>query len=284
MMRRKKEHGIRKVLFLFFFIALLLFGLEEAAYRQYLKMNQVDITKAMHYSVRKKNQMQKDHKTSLKMRAKKGEISFKDYPQKLKDLYKKNPEARQFVLNYPGEKKNIGKNKAIHLEKYTKTHKVPRLLQWDSRWGYEPYAGAYIATSGCGPTCLSMVAIYLTGNPKYNPRWMAEFSKKNAYFMNGHGSKWSLISQGARQLGLQAKGISKNQPNKTIIKKLKEGYPIICVVGPGDFTDTGHFIVMSGYQDGKIKVEDPYSRKNSKKLWNLDRLKSQIKSMWIMSL
>ena len=81
-----------------------------------------------------------------------------------------------------------------------------------------------------------------------------------------------------------AKGISKNQPNKTIIKKLKEGYPIICVVGPGDFTDTGHFIVMSGYQDGKIKVEDPYSRKNSKKLWNLDRLKSQIKSMWIMSL
>ena len=90
MMRRKKEHGIRKVLFLFFFIALLLFGLEEAAYRQYLKMNQVGTTKAVNYSIGKKNQMQKDHKASLEMRAKKEEIFFKDYPQKLRQFIWKN--------------------------------------------------------------------------------------------------------------------------------------------------------------------------------------------------
>ena len=35
-----------------------------------------------------------------------------------------------------------------------------------------------------------------------------------------------------------------------ITEKLEQGIPIICVMGPGDFTSTGHFVVMHKYESG----------------------------------
>ena len=61
---------------------------------------------------------------------------------------------------------------------------------------------------------------------------------------------------------------------------LENGQPIICSVRPGDFTTTGHFIVLTGIQDGKIKVNDPNSKKRSNKLWEYERLQGQIKNLW----
>lgn len=35
--------------------------------------------------------------------------------------------------------------------------------------------------NGCGPICLSMVAVYLLGNDYINPEWMDEYSEKEGY-------------------------------------------------------------------------------------------------------
>ncbi|MDC7280633.1 C39 family peptidase [Butyrivibrio fibrisolvens] len=57
--------------------------------------------------------------------------------------------------------------------------------------------------------------------------------------------------------------------------------PLICSMTPGDFTKTGHFIVLTGVtDDGQIIVNDPNSPKNSKKHWDVDILVSQMKSIW----
>ena len=41
----------------------------------------------------------------------------------------------------------------------------PLFLQWDPRWGYTEYGeDSFLGLSGCGPTCLSMVLYYLTGD------------------------------------------------------------------------------------------------------------------------
>lgn len=40
---------------------------------------------------------------------------------------------------------------------------VPLYLQTDERWGGLPYAGADLATSGCGLTCAAMAWSYLSG-------------------------------------------------------------------------------------------------------------------------
>ncbi|MGN1080943.1 MAG: C39 family peptidase [Acutalibacteraceae bacterium] len=66
-----------------------------------------------------------------------------------------------------------------------------------------------------------------------------------------------------------------------IIKNLEAGNPIICVVGPGDFTSTGHFIVMTGCSDGKIKINDPNSMIRSQKLWDFEEIKDQIRNLWV---
>lgn len=47
----------------------------------------------------------------------------------------------------------------------------------------------------------------------------------------------------------------------------------------GNFTTEGHFIVLTGTSDGKIKVNDPNSRARSK-LWDYETIEGQIKNLW----
>ena len=87
------------------------------------------------------------------------------------------------------------------------------------------------------------------------------------------------MGSGARKLGLESIEIPLDE--NRVYSNLEVGNPIICSVGPGDFTTEGHFIVLAGLEDGKIIVNDPNSRKNSKKRWTFDEIKGQIKNLWV---
>lgn len=69
-----------------------------------------------------------------------------------------------------------------------------------------------------------------------------------------------------------------------VTRALKNGQPIICSVGPGDFTTSGHFIVLVGMEDGKIRVNDPNRHSTSSQLWDYDTLAGQINNLWAYSL
>lgn len=56
---------------------------------------------------------------------------------------------------------------------------------------------------------------------------------------------------------------------------------LICSMRPGDFTTTGHFIVLVGAEDGKIRVHDPNSTQRSNQLWSWETLEYQIKGLWV---
>lgn len=155
---------------------------------------------------------------------------------------------------------------------------VPLLLQTDERWKNAPYGSSTVEVSGCGPTCLSMVLMALTQNQSMTPDAVAQFSEQNGYYVDGVGTSWSLMSSGAKKLGLKVKEVSLSEG--VIADKLKDGYPIICSVRQGDFTDEGHFIVLTAYENGIIRVNDPNSEVNSLKSWSYDRLKGQISAMW----
>lgn len=208
--------------------------------------------------------------------AKEHNLSVSEWPQELVELLERNPETEEFVLNYP-LKKNL--RPAINLDEYKDCDTVPLFMQWDERWGYYEYGEDCMGLSGCGPTCLSMVCMYLLSDTSYNPRFIADFSEANGYCVPGNGSAWTLISEGGRELGLGVEELSLDEDN--IIRNLEAGNPIICVMGPGDFTTTGHFIVMTDYVDGKIKVNDPNSEIRSEKLWNFEDIKSQIRNLWV---
>lgn len=203
---------------------------------------------------------------------------FASYPDWLQEMVKRNPETEDFAKDYENREDYIGK--PIDLSGEYHSGEVPMLFQWDRRWGYDPYGEENIGMAGCGPTCLSMAYIYLTGDTSKNPREMAEFAEENGYYSE-EGTAWSLWTEGAAKLGLHSTEVSLDE---TVMKnRLDDGQVIICSMAPGDFTTMGHFILIRGYGGDGFYVNDPNRRSNSEKSWDFERLRGQIKCLWALS-
>ena len=219
-----------------------------------------------------------DHtETELKVKAyaeEKG-IFYSKYPQSLIELLERNPETEDFVLNYP-----FRDEAALEVFSYDLSAGVPLMMQWDKRWGYEKYGSDVVGITGCGPVCLAMAGYYVTGDESFNPSDMVEFAKQNGYYSSGNGSSWTLISEGGVKLGLKVTEIP--LVKKKIMNHLEAGNPIICAMGKGDFTTSGHFIVLVGEEDGMLRVNDPNSRANSEKLWKFEDIESQFRNLWVI--
>lgn len=202
-----------------------------------------------------------------------------NYPQRLLDSLARNPELLDFTLNYPKKKGTFSKSMAIAAGR---KGKIPLLMQWDQQWGYAPYGNGCIGLDGCGPTCLSMVAVGLTGSTALNPKAVADFSRENGYLDTGTGgTRWTLMSDGAKKLGLHSRELPLDE--NRMARELSDGHPIICSMRPGDFTTTGHFIVLCGYSGGRFTVNDPNSKSRSGKKWSYAVLKPQIRNLWAFS-
>ena len=199
------------------------------------------------------------------------------YPQGLIELYKKNPEARDFVKEYDNY---AGGHPDVCITEQLTSGRIPLFLQWDKRWGYESYGNGIMAVDGCGPVSLSMVYCGLTGRTDKNPYIMAQKSVAEGFYDDGcSGSSWKMMDEMASEIGLKVLKVGRDK--ESIMKELKSGHPIICNVGPGDFTKGGHFIVLTGTdENGGITVNDPNSLINSKKTWDINTLIPQIQSLW----
>lgn len=197
------------------------------------------------------------------------------YPESLIALVERNPETKDFVLDYP-KYKGL---EEIDISKEVTKGEIPHFLQWDERWGYETYGSDFLAVTGCGPTSLSMVVCGLTGDTKWNPYEVAKMAEDNGYYVDGSGSSWELMSSGAEKLGLTVSSVIFDAEH--IRATLESGQPIICVMGPGDFTDAGHFLVLTGVdQEGDIILQDPNSVERTKQHWDVQKLMNQMKNLW----
>lgn len=199
-----------------------------------------------------------------------------DVPEALLELLQKNPETYDFVMGYSADRVPLSE---IDISGDVAEGEIPLFLQWDKRWGYDTYGSGMIAVTGCGPTCLSMVAAGLTGDLTLNPRAVADFSAENGYYAWGSGTEWTLMSKGAERLGLKVRELPLQE--STIISELRSGKPVICSVGSGDFTTDGHYIVLTGVnKDGTISIHDPNSIIRSGESWDLGDIIGQIKNLW----
>lgn len=205
--------------------------------------------------------------------------SNSQYPDWLKQMVSLNSETIEYAEEYKNREDYIGK--PIDLSKdYTKGE-VPFLLQWDEKWGYDFYGNDAIGAAGCGPTCLSMAYIYLKGDISGNPRKMAEFTYTNGFYTK-EGTSWDLWTDGIEKLGLIGEELTFDE--SVMENALDSNSLIICSMRPGDFTSTGHYILIRGYNSNGFYVNDPNHISNSKKQWTFDKLDGQIKCLWSISL
>lgn len=190
-----------------------------------------------------------------------------------------NPDLIHFLYTYAGGDYKIPENQKLTEEELGET--IPELYQWDPRWGYDAYGDSVIGLSGCGPTALSMVAVGLTGNEEYTPACIADFAAQRGWYIDGAGTSWSLITRGSRELGLSVREVTDDE--RAVLRELDEGNPIILSMGPGIFTNTGHFLVLTGEQDGRISLHDPNSRIFTSQMWDYQTLQPMIRNIWVFT-
>ena len=200
------------------------------------------------------------------------------YPKELLAALANNPEMADFVAGYPDENGESGEG----ITTSEMEQGFPLFLQWDPRWGYQPYGtGNCIGLAGCGPTCLSMVLFGLTRDKTLTPDEIARYSMENGYYVEGTGTAWALMEDLPKLYGIRATKLSLSENNMRAA--LDGGSMIICAMGKGDFTASGHYIVIYGYDSGGFMVNDPNCVARSSKRWTFSEIRYQIKNIWAYS-
>ena len=123
-----------------------------------------------------------------------------------------------------------------------------------------------------------MVYIALTGKTDKDPAAMAAFSEAEGYVEEGL-TAWRFMTDGAADLGLSSHEVPADAGR--LKEELAQGHPVICSMRPGDFTSTGHFLVVAGVADnGELVIHDPNSPANSARTWDAERVLAQCANLW----
>lgn len=157
----------------------------------------------------------------------------------------------QGEIAYNGSEKNPN----IKLDNY---EGLTYYSQIDTRWSNIQYSSIgdknqTIGTSGCGPACASMIVSSIKG--KITPNIMADLYVKNGYRSPSEGTYWSAFKWTSDVFDIEYKETYKLNEAITM---LNQGYYIIASCNQGLFTYGGHFIVLVGVENDKIKIYDPY--------------------------
>lgn len=167
-------------------------------------------------------------------------------------------------------------------------------LQRDSRWKNHNYSAKgekkTIGSSGCGVAAAAMVIATLKDR-SVTPVTTAEWSMAHGYKALNQGTYYSYFVPQLAAYGIACRqlnssslyGIPSSPAHTEALNALQRGDWIIACMGKGNWTSSGHFILVYGYENGSIYVNDPASTAASrlKNTWAL--FSRQVKTMWSVS-
>ncbi len=166
---------------------------------------------------------------------------------------------------------------------------VTYFCQADERWRDLPFGADTIGPYGCGPTALAMAVSSMT-DETVDPEEMAQRAFELGCWAKGHGSWHSIVNVIAEDFGLMSESFEARDAD-SLIDALVSGRLFVALMGPGHFTDGGHFILLRGVTlSGDILVADPNSRERSLTAWDPDMILSELSSatdngspLWVLS-
>ena len=196
------------------------------------------------------------------------------YPDEMLIALAANPEMTNYVYGYLSSDQSVTGG----ISDNEPANEYPLFLQWDIRWGYYPYGIGTMGTSGCGPSCLSMAVYYLTGDKTVTPNAVADYSLLHNFYVDNIGTAWELLDTYPTTFGLTVSRPSLSEAN--LKAELDKGNILICSVRPGNFTYSGHFIVIYGYDETGFKINDPKCVYRSRLTWTYEQIQNDIKRTW----
>lgn len=194
---------------------------------------------------------------------------------KILSLAANEPEAIPFVRDFPA-KYPMSKpdSSATSMSGASPSNeipatKVPHLYQWDQRWGYTTYSSAAFGLTGCGPTTMAMVVQALT-DEKTTPYEMGKFIDEQGFMDKFNGTGSEFFTSAADELGLDCTQLYPT--DDSITEALATGAVVVANMGPGQFSETGHYIVLAGLDGWNVVVNDPYSVERSSHTWDPEKI------------
>ncbi len=151
--------------------------------------------------------------------------------------------------------------------------------QTSEAWAEQPYGSDTIGRYGCGPTAMAMVVSTLAEDGM-DPAQMARHCVDRGYWAKKHGSYWSIVPGVAEDFGLICTSLPPEETERDlIVYYLTSGQLLVALMGPGHFTNGGHFIILRGITlDGSVLVADPASPERSLITWDLDLILEELSS------
>lgn len=153
-------------------------------------------------------------------------------------------------------------NQKIENQELSNRLPIKLLLQTDNRWKDIAYGsgnpeGNTIELNGCAIVSLTMLASYLD-QQDYVPQDILNWSKEN-YYSEGEGTQWLIFSDFASEKQYQFENLGDDI--QQVKDHLQQKRPIVVSVGPGLFTETGHIMVLTGFDNGTFWINDPNDSK-----------------------
>lgn len=156
-------------------------------------------------------------------------------------------------------------------------------FQTDRRWKNLPYRvkgeTATIGGSGCGPTSAAMLIETIT-EKTCTPVDTCNWSMAHGYKALRAGTKHSYFVPQFAAYGIQCEKLS-TKDHTRVKKALADGYYAIALMGEGNWTSGGHFIVVWDW-DTKVRINDPVTTRDNRINGDPKTFMNEVRVYWLI--
>ena len=151
---------------------------------------------------------------------------------------------------------------------------MPQYYQNDARWGRKVYGMSNLAAAGCVPTSLAMVFSGL-GKPVLPTAVADTISNGGGLNYGGFGTSAKGAADAIKKYGYNYRVLKSKEQ---LVNALKNGESVLATVQQGYFVRSAyatHAVVLSGFDNGKVRALDPYNKNATGKWYNINEIWNQ---------
>ena len=166
-------------------------------------------------------------------------------------------------------------------------------LQTDPRWGSLDYSAkgekTTIRASGCGPTAMAMV-LATWADKLVTPATECAWALAHGFKALHRGTYYGYFPPAAKRYGLTCYqvngsnlyGNDRSAYHAQAKDALDRGDLVIACMGKGNWTSSGHYVLVWDIQGDTIYINDPASTLARRTRGSYDLFKKQVKYYWVI--